>query len=228
MSQAKRVAAVLAAASLAVGTIAAWEGKRNVGYGDKLAGGLPTACFGATKGVVIGRHYTDDQCMEMLARDAVSHGIEIAKCLPDDLPVQMRAAFTSAAYNIGTGAFCGSSMSRRALAGDYRGSCEALMMWVNAGGKPIQGLINRRKAERDLCLQGVPTPAPQPVVSVTYEDPAVAAAAQPAPAKATTAMSPLDKALIAAGAMLLMTLVLAVLAVRWWSNAWGDGSEERN
>lgn len=154
MTPAQKVAAVLAAASLSIGTIAAWEGKRNVGYGDKLAGNLPTACFGATQGVVIGRYYTDDQCMAMLARDAVSHGVEIANCLPDDLPVQMRAAFTSAAYNIGSGAFCKSSMSRKAMAGDYTGACNALLMWVNAGGKPVQGLVNRRSAERQLCLQG--------------------------------------------------------------------------
>jgi hypothetical protein len=63
MSPAARVAAVLAAAAVAVPTIAVWEGSKNVGYADRLAGNLPTACFGATKGIVVGKRYTDDQCM---------------------------------------------------------------------------------------------------------------------------------------------------------------------
>lgn len=161
-NSAKLVAAVLAAAGLSIGTIAVWEGKENVGYADRLAGNLPTACFGATKGIVVGKRYTDDQCMEMLARDAVSHGIEISHCLPAELPTQTRAAFTSAGYNLGSTAFCRSSMSRKALAGDLRGACNALGMYVWTGGKDCRlaaskcsGLVRRRQAEISLCMQGL-------------------------------------------------------------------------
>lgn len=155
MSPATRVAAVLAAAAVAVPTIAVWEGSRNVGYADRLAGNLPTACFGATKGIVVGKRYTDDQCMAMLAQDAVSHGLEISHCLPDELPVRTRAAFTSFAYNVGTGAFCRSTLSRKARAGDLQGACRELDKWVYAGGKRVQGLANRRQAERKLCESGL-------------------------------------------------------------------------
>lgn len=155
MSPASRVAAVLAAAAVAVPTIAVWEGSKNVGYADRLAGNLPTACFGATKGIVVGKRYTDDECMAMLAQDAVSHGLEISRCLPDELPVRTRAAFTSFAYNVGTGAFCRSTLSRKARAGDLQGACRELDKWVYAGGKRVQGLANRRQAERKLCESGL-------------------------------------------------------------------------
>lgn len=155
MTPAQRVAAVLAAAAVAVPTIAVWEGSKNVGYADRLAGNLPTACFGATKGIVVGKRYTDEQCMAMLAQDAVSHGLEISHCLPDELPVRTRAAFTSFAYNVGTGAFCRSTLSRKARAGDLQGACRELDKWVYAGGKRVQGLANRRKAERQLCESGL-------------------------------------------------------------------------
>ncbi|MBY5974980.1 glycoside hydrolase family protein, partial [Ferrimonas balearica] len=79
--------------------------------------------------------------------------------LPAQLPDQTRAAFVSAAYNIGAGAFCGSSMSRRAQAGDLVGACDALLMWNKARVKgvlrPVTGLTRRRQAERALCLEGV-------------------------------------------------------------------------
>ncbi|MFA5600252.1 MAG: hypothetical protein WDA06_06600 [Phenylobacterium sp.] len=41
-------------------------------------------------------------------------------------------------------------------------------------------------------------------------------------------MKPVDLALLVAAVVLLVGLALAVVAVRWWSKVWGDGSEERN
>lgn len=162
MSNARVVAATLSAAAIAIGTIAAFEGKSNWGYADKLAGNLPTGCYGATKGIVVGKWYDDRTCTEWLARDAVSHGIEISRCLPNELPDRTRAAFISSAYNIGSGAFCKSSMSRRALAGDLRGACQALSLYVWTGGKDCRiaankcsGLPKRRAAEVALCLSGL-------------------------------------------------------------------------
>lgn len=150
------VAGVLAAAAAAVPLLSEFEGYVPVGYPDPALGvKLPTACYGATKNIVIGRRYTEEQCAAMLAEDAVKHGLEIASCLPAELPIETRAAFTSAGFNIGTRAFCGSSMSRKALAGDLRGACDALLLWVKAGGREMPGLVRRRKAERDLCLKGL-------------------------------------------------------------------------
>ena len=52
-------------------------------------------------------------------------------------------------------AFCGSSMSRHALAGNLQGACDALLMWNKAGGQVVRGLTRRRTAEHELCLAGL-------------------------------------------------------------------------
>lgn len=68
------------------------------------------------------------------------------------MTVNQAAAFTSLTFNAGVSAFCGSTMARKANAGDRPGSCAALLMWVYAGGRKIQGLVNRRNAEYRLCM----------------------------------------------------------------------------
>jgi lysozyme len=80
------------------------------------------------------------------------------KCLknPDAIPDKSYLAFFSGTNNIGVGAFCRSSMARLANAGDLRGACNALMLYVNAGAKKnVRGLVLRRTDERAMCLEGL-------------------------------------------------------------------------
>ena len=60
-------------------------------------------------------------------------------------------AFVSLAYNIGSGAFCGSTLVRKLNAGDYAGACAEIDRWVYAGGKRLPGLVKRRAEERARC-----------------------------------------------------------------------------
>lgn len=143
-----------AAIALAVAFIAPWEGVELRAYRDIV--GIPTICYGETRGVSMGDSATLAECQTMLAVAVADFEKGIRPCLPPSLPDSTRAAFVSAAYNIGQRAFCGSSMSRLAKAGDLRGACEALMKWNKAGGKVVRGLTNRRAAERKLCLAGLP------------------------------------------------------------------------
>lgn len=150
------VAAVMAAGALAVPMIAEFEGFVPVGYPDPALGvKLPTACYGATTGIVIGKRYTEQECANMLAADAVSHGLQIAPCLPPELPIQTRAAFISFGFNVGTSAFCKSTLAAKARAGDLAGACAELARWTRAGGREMAGLIRRRQAERKLCMEGL-------------------------------------------------------------------------
>jgi lysozyme len=66
-----------------------------------------------------------------------------------------RFAAISLAYNIGVGAYCGSTARRRFNAGDYAGGCEALTWWNKAGGRPVRGLILRRNREAKVCREGL-------------------------------------------------------------------------
>lgn len=140
---------------LAVGFVGGWEGKRNTAYLDIV--GVPTVCFGETRGVKLGDKYTDEQCKAMLGEGLVEFEQGMRKCLvrPDTIPDKSYAMFLSLTYNIGQGAFCRSTIARRLNSGDIRGACDGLLAWNKAGGKVVQGLVNRRKAEHKLCLEGV-------------------------------------------------------------------------
>jgi lysozyme len=54
---------------------------------------------------------------------------------------------TSLCFNIGSGAFKNSTVVRVINEGDFDKVPNAFMMWVKAGGKVVQGLVNRRQAE---------------------------------------------------------------------------------
>lgn len=150
-------AAFAAVVAIALPAVKRWEGRSLVAYAD-LAG-IPTICDGETRGVRMGDTATPAQCDAMTERAVREFEAAIRPCLPADLPTKTRAAFVVTAYNIGVGAFCRSSMSRKALAGDLRSACEALMNWNKARIRgvlqPVRGLTNRRAAERALCLEGL-------------------------------------------------------------------------
>lgn len=62
-------------------------------------------------------------------------------------------ALVSLAYNIGTSAFSQSTLVKKLNAHDIRGAADQFDVWVNAGGKRMQGLVNRRNKEKQLFLK---------------------------------------------------------------------------
>lgn len=61
-------------------------------------------------------------------------------------------AMVSLCYNIGPGNFAKSSVARLHKNGQYTGASAAFLLWNKAGGKILQGLVKRRKAEWNLYL----------------------------------------------------------------------------
>ena len=120
--------------------------------------GVWTICDGDTKGVRRGMVETEAGCTARLERQLVAHAKPIIACVPG-LAGQGRenqlVASVSLAYNIGTGGFCRSTAARRFNAGQWRGGCDAFLMWNKAGGRPVRGLTLRRQRERALCLKGL-------------------------------------------------------------------------
>lgn len=151
---------VTAAGALAVAFVGGWEGKRNHAYRDIV--GVPTICFGETRGVKIGDYASDEECKAMLGDALLEFETGMRKCLkkPDAIPDKPYVAFLSLSYNIGIGAFCKSTLVKRVNAGDIAGGCDALLSWNKAGGRVVQGLVKRRKAERQMCFEGLKEPAP--------------------------------------------------------------------
>lgn len=144
-----------AAGGLAIALVGGWEGLKLTSYRDVI--GVWTACYGETRGIKPGMRFTKAQCDTMLIDGLEDFEAGMRACLtrPDAIPEKPYVTFLSLAYNVGTGTFCQSSVAKKANAGDLRGACDALMLYVNAGGRRIQGLVNRRAAERKLCLEGV-------------------------------------------------------------------------
>lgn len=139
----------------AIALIGAWEGLRTVAYKDIV--GVPTVCYGETRGVKIGDKYTVAECKAMLGEGIKDFEQGIRKCLknPDSIPDKSYVAFLSLSYNIGQGAFCKSTVVRRINSGDIKGACNAITMWNRAGGKVVKGLTNRRLEEKGICLEGL-------------------------------------------------------------------------
>ena len=151
VSKGAAIGGVAGAATIAaiVAFIGPWEGRRYVAYQDIV--GVWTICEGHTKGVKAGDVATDAQCDEMAAQDVAEHNAGIRACITRPMPQNVEVAFTSLAFNVGVGAFCGSTALRRYNAGDDSGACDALNMWNKAGGRVVRGLVNRRAAESALC-----------------------------------------------------------------------------
>lgn len=135
----------------AIVVIGGFEGLRLNAYPDVI--GVPTICYGETKGVHLGDNKTKAQCDQMLSARLVEFNNGVNSCLSVDIPDSRRVAFVSLAYNIGTESFCKSTVVRRINAGDVAGSCDAILMWNKARGIVWPGLTKRRQKERELCLQ---------------------------------------------------------------------------
>jgi lysozyme len=151
-SRLKRGAAVTV---VAIALVGGFEGLRTVAYRDPV--GIPTVCFGETGGVHMGDHYTVAECKAMLGDRLVEMERGMAACLdhPDAIPNETYAAFLSFTYNVGTGAFCRSTLAHKANAGDLAGACDELLKWTRAGSVVLPGLVKRRQQERALCRKGL-------------------------------------------------------------------------
>ena len=132
-----------------------FEGEFRSAYRDPV--GIVTDCFGHTKTAKMGTTNTHEQCMAKLKADFEEHYTGMSKCLVRELPVNVQAAALSFTFNVGVQKFCTSTMAAKFNVGDIAGGCAEMSRWINAGGKPLPGLVKRRAAERQLCEQDLGT-----------------------------------------------------------------------
>jgi lysozyme len=154
------IAALTVAGSLAVQTVGGYEGLKLAAYRDVI--GVWTICYGETKGVRPGMKFDKATCDNLLVDSLIEHEQGMRACLkdPDNVPIEVYIAELSLTYNIGPGkpgkgGFCGSSLPAKTNARNWRAVCDTLPSFNKAGGKVNKGLVNRRAAERRLCLKGV-------------------------------------------------------------------------
>lgn len=156
-AQAGVVASLLAACAIAIGFIKPWEspgGQPDLKpYLDIV--GIATDCYGNTHGVRMDRMRTAAECEAMISAEVREIAQGLSRCIRVELAPHEAAAVLSWAYNVGTGAACSSTLVRQINAGHPPTTwCAQLDRWVYAGGQFVQGLANRRKAERAMCEGG--------------------------------------------------------------------------
>lgn len=134
-------------------SVAKWEGVRYSAYLDVV--GVPTICYGETRGVKLGQRKTPEECAAMLEPRLKEFEKQVLACTKVELPEKTQAAFVHFAYNVGGGGYCKGSVAREANKGNLAGACDNLKKYIYAKGKIFKGLVNRRAAEHKLCMEGV-------------------------------------------------------------------------
>jgi len=116
--------------------------------------GVLTIGYGHTgpdvkSGMVISHNEADD-----LLRDDLKIFERNVSSLVGDAPTSQNQfdAMVCLAFNIGVSAFRKSSVLREHCKPDYTRAADSFLLWNKAGGKILQGLVRRRKAERALYL----------------------------------------------------------------------------
>ena len=141
----------------AIGLIAGYEGFSSTAY-LPTPDDVPTIGYGQTQysdgspvkmGDTISR---EDAKMQLQIITRQKYADALGKCVKVPLSQNEYDAYVSLAYNIGTGAFCGSTLVKKLNAGDYVGACSQILRWNKQKGKVLKGLDNRRRKEYKLCM----------------------------------------------------------------------------
>ncbi len=111
---------------------------------------------GNTHGVKAGIRKTDVQ----IAADWERNILEAERCVNSygngrKLSDNTFSAVTSITFNAGCGAMQKSTMFQLLRQGQVLQACDQFSRWVYGGGKVLPGLVTRRGAEKQLCLDGV-------------------------------------------------------------------------
>ena len=135
--------------------ICSFEGLRLTAYDDGV--GVWTIGFGTIKypnGVRVkrGDTCTLEQAKSYMKHDLIEFEHTVNSLVKVPLNQNQFDALVSLTYNIGSGAFKSSTLLKKLNLSDYKGAADQFDVWVNAGGKRMQGLANRRAKEKSLFL----------------------------------------------------------------------------
>lgn len=135
--------------------ICTFEGYRDKAYDDGV--GVWTIGYGTTRypnglSVKKGDTCTMTQAKLYMQDDLASFEDAVNEAVKVPLLQHMFDALVSLTYNIGISAFKGSTLLKKLNAGDIIGAADQFMVWNKAGGKVMQGLVNRRAREKALFL----------------------------------------------------------------------------
>lgn len=120
--------------------------------------GVPTIGYGHTKTVIPTdidvKVISPKEAEELLRGDLKNAENAVSNLITVNLNDNEFSALVSFTFNVGAGALKNSTLRKRLNRGDSRTSVanEEFRKWVKGGGRVLQGLVRRRRAERDLFL----------------------------------------------------------------------------
>ena len=129
-----------------------FEGCKLTAYWDKW-GKVWTIGYGWTNGVKKGDVWTQAKAEWMLKEGVVPYARAVSEAVGDSETSQNQFdAMTSLCYNIGPPNFRKSSVLRYHKLGDRTKAAQSFLMWNKSGGKVLNGLTRRRRAEANLYV----------------------------------------------------------------------------
>ena len=155
MMKRTNIAALSLSAAALVG-LAVHEGYRGEAY-IPVAGDRPTIGFGDAQDVQMGQRTDPVRALIRLNQQADTFQREMRACI-GDVPLHPYEwdAYVSLTFNIGSQAFCRSTLVRKLkeTPPDYRGACDQILRWDKFQGRPLAGLTKRRQDEHRKCIGG--------------------------------------------------------------------------
>ena len=135
------------------------------GYSDQaiipVKGDVPTLGFGTTHGVKLGDITTPPKALARALTDVQQFEGALKACVTVPLAQHEYDALVSFSYNVGSQAFCRSTLVKKLNAGNYPGACAELLRWTRFQGQDCAapenarlcgGLAKRRQAEYRQCV----------------------------------------------------------------------------
>lgn len=129
---------------------AEFEGLRLEAYQDIV--GVWTIGYGHTKGVKRGDKISKEQAMEFLKQDVASSVKDVNQLVKVPLTQGQFDALVDFTFNLGGGALERSTLLKLLNDKNYEGARGEFLKWNKAGGKVVDGLVRRRRAELDMFV----------------------------------------------------------------------------
>jgi lysozyme len=127
-----------------------WEGCKLSSYLD--TGDVWTVGYGHTEGVYPGMTISQEDATALLMEDIFPAESAVNQYVSVEINQHQVDALISFVFNVGVSAFKNSTLLKLINQGDYLRAADELLRWCYDNGTKIQGLANRREAERELFL----------------------------------------------------------------------------
>jgi lysozyme len=129
-----------------------FEGCQLTAYQDQV--GIWTIGYGHTgSDVRSSLTITADQATALLISDVAAASTFVNNTVTVELGQDEFDALVDFVFNLGRGAFAGSTLLKELNAGNFEQAANQFDLWDHAGGQVVAGLLRRRQAEAALFQQ---------------------------------------------------------------------------